>query len=184
MGIRRAKELEPDRLMAHRFGTRSKVRDLNARDTMEHGGVGEYRKWKAPRQIREIEKGFYRHKPSTRWIAYLDDDLASRCEQLNGHTSPVISPRKIKTVKVASSRIERRYAEGPREGAASPTYEKRTNKIWRVHVSVLRTCSTPVRDGRLVRIRAYKRTRARSRESLRVRRTYTRGPVCGHTLGK
>lgn len=66
MGMRRVKELEPDRLMAHRFGTRSKVRDFNARDAMEDGEVGEYRRWKALRQICEIEKGFYRHRQSTR----------------------------------------------------------------------------------------------------------------------
>lgn len=42
MGMRRVKELEPDRLMAHRFGTRSKVRDLNARDATEAEGVGEW----------------------------------------------------------------------------------------------------------------------------------------------
>lgn len=57
MGMRHVKELEPDRLMAHRFGTRLKVRDLNARDAMEDGGVGKYRWWKAMRQIRQIEKG-------------------------------------------------------------------------------------------------------------------------------
>lgn len=68
MGMRRVKELEPDRLMAHRFGTRSKVRDFNAREAMEDGGVGECRRWKALRQIREIEKGFYNHRPSTRWV--------------------------------------------------------------------------------------------------------------------
>lgn len=57
-GMRHVKELEPDRLMAHRFGTRSKVRDFNTRDEMKDEGVGEYRRWKTLRQICEIEKYF------------------------------------------------------------------------------------------------------------------------------
>jgi len=43
MEMRRVKELEPDQIMAHRFGTRSKVSNLerNARDSMkDEGNIG------------------------------------------------------------------------------------------------------------------------------------------------
>jgi len=44
MEVRRVKELEPDRMMAHRFGTRSKVSNLERK---RRERWREYWKWKA-----------------------------------------------------------------------------------------------------------------------------------------
>jgi len=56
MEVRRVKELEPDRMMAHRFGTRSKVSNLERK---RRERWREYWKWKALRQIHKIRRKIF-----------------------------------------------------------------------------------------------------------------------------
>lgn len=80
--------------------------------------------------MRDREMLLHRHRPSR---VYLDDDLTSRCRRHEWTyvlECPVISPRKMERDQRFHGERQYRYLEGPKgEGAASPTYEKRTNEI-------------------------------------------------------